>query len=55
MYLRGADYSRKAMYDQPMTTLNGTLIFDFKVAEFEHKEQPLAAKTIILYIIINIS
>lgn len=33
MYLRGADYSQKAIYEEPMTTLNSTLIVDFKVEE----------------------
>lgn len=55
MYLRRADYSRKAMYEEPMTTLDSTLIFDFKVEEWEHQEQALTAKTIISHIIINIS
>lgn len=33
MYLGGADYSQREIYEQPVTTLNSTLIFDFKVEE----------------------
>lgn len=42
MYLRGADFSWKAIYEQFMTTLNSTLIFAFK--DKEHQEQPPTAK-----------
>lgn len=33
MYLRGAEYSRKTIYEQLVTTLNNTLIFGFKAKE----------------------